>query len=69
MQFNRVTLTKALDDEGKFIVLLLDSQLRNPFIHSSSPRSEQEAVKSLRKIGLPKAEIKRMFVLAETSEQ
>jgi len=65
MPFDRIRLQKTL--EGNFVILLIDTQLRNPFMQNSTPLPKEETKKKLREMEVPESEIEDMFARAENA--
>lgn len=66
MPYDRIGLEKVeIDGEERFVIKLLDRQLRNPFMRTGDALSKEEAVKQLRKMDVPEHEIQKMLTQAE----
>lgn len=65
MPYDQIGVEKVpVDGEDKFIVVLQDSQRRNPFRKTFDPESKEEAADRLRKLEVPEAEIARLLAQA-----
>lgn len=68
MPYDQIGVEKVhVDGEDRFIVVLQDSQLRNPFRKTFDPESKEEAADRLRKLDVPEAEIGRLLAHAESA--
>ena len=63
MGFDQIGLQRAADDE--YVILLKDSQLRNPFLKNFDPLSRDDTLSKLRELGLREDEILGLFARAE----
>jgi hypothetical protein len=62
MPFDRIGVRRIhLEGEDRFIIVELDSELRKPFMQTSSALSKSEAADALRKLDMPEAEIARLL--------
>lgn len=51
--------------DGEFVIVMMDSQLGNPFGNMSVPLSRTDATDALRKINVPESDIATLFARAE----
>lgn len=65
MTFNGMTLCRVPGQEDQFMIILLDTQLHNPFTETSIPLSRDEASNKLREMKVPEDEIESLFVQAK----
>jgi hypothetical protein len=67
MPYDRIGVEKVrIEDEEKFIVVFMDSQMGKDFMSTSEPLSREEAAGKLRELEVPESEIQRLVAHAES---